>query len=67
MEEDMIAEAALAQAMGGGMGGGMPAPAAPPAGDGTGLVTIEVPEFALPYIAELLSSLTSGGGGAPMM
>lgn len=66
MDEEMMQMAALQQAMGGDMGGGMgepgvPAsgPMAPPGGEGMGLVTIQVPEFALPMIAELLSSLTS--------
>lgn len=73
MDEEMMQMAAMEQALG---GGGMPpapmgaapmgAPADPMAA-GSAMVTIEVPEFALPYIAELLSSLIAAeGGGAPM-
>lgn len=64
MDEEMMQMAAMEQALGGGP---MSAPTAPPGqapaapAEGTGTVTIEVPEFALPYIAELLSSLTGMG------
>jgi hypothetical protein len=71
VDEAMLQEMAMQGMMGPAgppMGGGMP-PAGPPPGDpmaggGEGLVTIEVPEFALPMIAELLSSLIGGGPGA---
>lgn len=68
MDEQMMM-AAMEQAMAPGAGAGqMPAGAAPAApSGGEGLVTIQVPEFALPYIAEMLSSMMgAAGGGAPM-
>lgn len=65
MDEDMIAQAAMAEAMGGGMG--MDPMAGDPMAGGAGYTPVMVPDSVLPAVMELVSQAEGGGMGSPGM
>jgi hypothetical protein len=67
MDEELLQQMAMEDMMGGGGMGGMPPmdPMMDPAmAGGTGMTTIEVPDFAVPAVMELVAILEEQIGGA---
>lgn len=70
MDEELIQQMAMGDMMGGGMDPAMMMPEDPMAGGGSGMTTVEVPDFAVPAVMELIAILEeqiAGGAAGGMM